>query len=194
MISLFDAGVIAFILEMKSVRVDVTQGDLVATGELGSIKMEQIDSVGKVLRFDGDLYTLSYRLNSEIKKEAHYRSYFLILGKLDFGPFVAHNLFLPLEEISEVIQKQATSKAHRSDYIPAAQRDLDERLTKFEENLKLPYSGGRILREALQMRSLLVMQIHELIKEDAGIWARWQYTDEEARLREAVSGIFVSCD
>ncbi|KAK4446745.1 hypothetical protein QBC34DRAFT_145044 [Podospora aff. communis PSN243] len=141
-IKLRHLGQIAFVLGFREVSLDVANRVFRAYSPIASITTEEVQVIGKVLRFEGDVLQL-HSLISRCSFHWIIRARSLIAGQLNFGMYGVNGISMPLTTLSNAISHGQTT----SEYDRAEREAIIADMRGF--------SAGPVLREALLLREIL---------------------------------------
>jgi hypothetical protein len=184
-INFFQLGTIAFLMGFHSVEIDVPKRTFKALSPLGTITTEEVPSLGKVLRFEGDI-TAIHVLVSRCHPDWIFRAHLQANGKISFGLYVTNGLSCSLRLIrAAVLRNMPNTRFDRqeTDIIKVWRRD---------------FRAGPVFREATCLKTIL----RTLLKAEAGrakdkdkpaalsdesaagIWTPNQYKTEDEKFRD----------
>jgi hypothetical protein len=134
-------GQIAFILGFREVSLDVANRVFRAYSPIASITTEEVQVLGKVLRFEGDVLQL-HALIARCSFDWIMRAKPLIIGQLSFGMYGANGISMPLTTLSNAISGGQTSSEFNIAEREAIKADMRG------------FSAGPVVREALLLKEI----------------------------------------
>jgi len=98
-------GVLALALGFTSVSINVANREFWARSPRGTISIIDIPTLGKALRFEGDILDF-HALIRRCSPDWIYLACLLIVGRISFGLYTANGLYIPLDFIDKAISKK----------------------------------------------------------------------------------------
>jgi hypothetical protein len=109
-VQLDDLGYIAFLLGFDSVRINIRDREIDATSRHANIYTSTLPGVGKVARFEGDIFAVHKQIAIGYPKAIQNNSA-MVLGSLVFdGRFVSSSFHCPIDLVVEALQGRIREK------------------------------------------------------------------------------------
>jgi hypothetical protein len=145
-VKLRDLGRIAFILGFQTVVLDVPNRVFAAYSPIASITTEEVNVIGKVLRFEGDILEL-HAMIGRCHSAWIIRASPLVVGQGSFGMYLANGLFWPLALLNNCMVNGTSSNAY----------DKLERTVILQS--RQSFSAGPILRESYLLKDMFMQRL-----------------------------------
>jgi hypothetical protein len=147
-VRLRDLGELALLLGFSSVSIDPDLRKFTATSPFATISTEEVQVLGKILRFEGDLLAL-HSYTCRCPPTYLLRGERLAMARISFGKYLTNGFAIPVELLANAMRKKMAS----SDYHTAEIND-------FLDDLGIPdtevgtIKGGYLMKESARIKTV----------------------------------------
>ncbi|KAI9803567.1 MAG: hypothetical protein M1825_001910 [Sarcosagium campestre] len=170
-IQLRDLGYLAFVLGFTTVVIDPSNRYFRASSPFGTISTEEVQILGKLLRFDGDALKI-HQNTSRCDAFWLFRGSRLIFGQFTVGRYTLNGIFSPIDRLHYAISSDLSSEEYDA-------LEVNHGVAPVGSDRR----AGAILQESMHMRKLCDESAKSFLEnlisckseEDNDILRRWKY-------------------
>jgi hypothetical protein len=154
-----DLGILAFMLGFSSVTIDTNLRTFKAQSPFATISTEEIQTVGKVLRFEGDILAL-HTYTCRCLATYLLRAISLVNGQVSFGKYVANGFAIALDSLASAIKSNQDTTTYDSSETDAIRSDIE--ISSSDSKAR---NAGYLMKEGAELRDINATYIQQRIED-----------------------------